>query len=181
MSEISQRSDADILRERAERLARSRADTSLIASDAAKDRYLIAACGRERFAIALESVAEVFRPTSVTPLPRARAPLWGVTSWRGHILPVIVFGQCVPGAERGVVITLTVGSRTIAGLWADEVEGEEAIAGEEIHPAGASAESHAGLVTGVTSDATSILDAQLLARSLDERVKAGVTGTATTP
>ncbi len=165
-----ERSDADILAQRARSLASARPDWAL-STDTAHDRYLVAVCGADRFAVALASVAEVFRPVSVTPTPRAIAPLWGLTSWRGSILSVIVIGECLPAQGSGVIITLASGPRVIAGLWADEVEGEIAIGNDEIHPASVTTGMRDSLVSGVTSDAKSVFDAGGLARLLDERTK----------
>ncbi len=167
---MSQRSDADILAQRARALASARPDPESLL-DTAHDHYLVVASGADRFAIALESVAEVFRPVSVTPFPRAIEPLWGVTSWRGSILSVIVIGESLPAQGSGVIITLALGPRVIAGMWADAVEGEIAIGKDEIHPASAATGMRGSLVSGVTSDAKSVFDAESLARMLDERTK----------
>ena len=163
-----QRSDAEILLERARALAADRPESG-VAVSSAHDRYLVAVCGADRLAIALESVAEVFRPISVTPTPRSIAPLYGLSSWRGSILPVVVIGESVPDQGSGVIVTLAAGSRIIAGLWVNEVEGEIAIGKDEIHPTGAATGIRESLVSGVTSDAKSVFDAGGLARLLDER------------
>ena len=165
-----QKSDDEILAQRARALASARPD-SAFSFDTAHDHYLVVVCGADRFAVALESVAEVFRPLGVTPVPRAIPPLWGLTSWRGSILSVIVIGECLPAQGSGVIITLASGPRVIAGLWVDEVEGEIAIGKEEIHPPSVTTGMRDSLVSGVTSDAKSVFDAESLARLLDERTK----------
>jgi len=165
---MMQKSDSEILVQRAKALASARtiSDASI---DSAADRYLVVVCGEDTFAIALESVAEVFRPSTVTPLPRSIAPLWGLTSWRGRIMSVMVMGKCLPDQGKGVIVTLASGQRVIAGLWADDVEGEIAIGKDEIHAAPVATGIRAELVSGVTSDAKSVFDAESLARLLDER------------
>lgn len=163
-----QKSDSDILDQRARALASARPDSALLI-DTAHDHYLVVISGADRFAIALESVAEVFRPVSVTPVPRANAPLWGLTSWRGSILSVIVIGESLPAQGSGVIVTLALGPRVIAGMWVDEVEGEIAIGKDEIHPVSTTTGMRGSLVSGVTSDAKSVFDAESLARLLDER------------
>ena len=166
-----QRSDAEILLDRARKLASARiASTSI--GDETHDRYLVVCCGTDRFVIALESVMEVFRPTAVTPLPRAVAPLWGLTAWRGSILPVIAIDQSLPPQGTGVIVILAIGARVIAGLWANEVEAEIAIDNDSIHAPPASTGIREQLVSGVTPDAKSVFDAESLARLLDERTKA---------
>ncbi len=163
-------SDSEILVRRARTLASARTGGAA-AIDMVHGRYMVVKCGADRFAVALESVAEVFRPKSVTPLPRSIAPLWGLTSWRGGIVTVIVMGQCLPAQGTGVIIALTSDERVIAGLWADDVEGELAIGVDEIHAAQATSNFDESLVSGVTSDAKSILDVEGLARLLDKRGK----------
>ncbi len=161
-------SDSEILVRRARTLASARTGGSA-AIDMVHGRYMVVKCGADRFAVALESVAEVFRPKNVTPLPRSVAPLWGLTSWRGGIVTVIVMGGCLPAQGTGVIITLTSEERVIAGLWADDVEGELAIGADEIHAAQVTSNFDESLVSGVTSDAKSILDVDGLARLLDKR------------
>ncbi len=161
---------AEILVARAKALAVARGDAGQ-STESTGNRYLIAVCGADRFAIALESIAEVFRPSRVTPVPRSIPPLWGLTAWRGAILPVVVIGQSVPAAERGVIVTLAAGERIIAGLWADEVEGEMAIEGDDLHAAPVATGIREVLISGVTSDAVSVFDAGGLARMLDDRTR----------
>ena len=168
---MTQKSDADILRDRARALASARADTTSY-SDATRDRYLLVVCGPDRIVVALESVVEVFRPSSVTPLPRAAPPLWGLTPWRGSILPVIALDRSVPAQGSGVIVTMADGPRVIAGLWANEVESEIAIAADEIHPLSNATGIRASLLSGVTSDAKSVFDVASLARLLNERTTA---------
>lgn len=166
-----QRSDAEILLGRAKALASARI-TSISLADESHDRYLVVRCGTDRFVIALESVMEVFRASAVTPLPRAVAPLWGLTAWRGSILPIIAVDQSPPQQGSGVIVILASGSRVIAGLWAHEVEAEIAIDKDAIHAAPVSTGIREHLVSGVTSDAKSVFDTESLARLLDERTKA---------
>jgi hypothetical protein len=60
----------------------------------------------------------------------------------------------------------------IAGLWAHEVEAEIPIGRNAIQSAPVSTGIRERLVSGVTSDAISVLDTESLARLLDERTKA---------
>ncbi len=167
-----QKSDADILLGRARKLALATTASGSLA-DETHDRYLVVLCGTDRFVIALESVMEVFRASAVTPLPRAIAPLWGLTSWRGSILPVVAIDQSLPPQGTGVIVILAMGTRVIAGLWAHQVESEIAIESDAIHTAPTSTGIREQLISGVTSDAKSVFDTEGLARLLDERTKAG--------
>jgi chemotaxis signal transduction protein len=166
-----QRSDEEILQSRAKALASARVDSGSLA-ETTHDRYLVVLCGTDRFVVALESVMEVFRASAVTPLPRAVAPLWGLTSWRGSILPVIAIDQSLPEHGSGVIVILAMGTRVIAGLWANQVEAEIAIDRNTIQPAQGVAGIRGQLVSGVAPDAKSVIDAESLARMLDERTKA---------
>ena len=169
---MNQRSDDEILLSRARTLASARiASTS--SAETTNSRYLVVLCGTDRFLVALESVREVFRASTVTPLPRATAPLWGLTSWRGGILPIIAIDQSLPEQGSGVIVILTVGERVIAGLWAHEVEAEIAIGTDAIRAAPASTGIREQIVSGVTSDAKSVIDTESLARLLDDRTNAG--------
>lgn len=166
---MTARSGAEILERRARKLAAARPSESLLQDNEQGGRYLTVACGAERFAIPLASIAEIFKAAGVTPLPKAVLPVWGLTSWRGSILPVIVFGTCRPAQNTGAMIVLAVGQRTVAGLWADDVEGEVAINPEDIHSPESAQGARDTTLIGVTSDARIILDVVALARSLDER------------
>ncbi len=163
------RSNADILEARAKKLAAARPPQSLVDENDQVNRYLIVMCGAERFAIALSSIAELFKAGGVTPLPKAGLPLWGLTSWRGGILPVVVFGKCRPAQNTGVMVVLAVGQRTVAGLWADDVEGEAAIHPDEIHALEGSQDGRGSRPAAVTTDARIIFDVVALTQSLDER------------
>ncbi len=163
------RSNAEILQLRARKLAAARPAQSLVTDNDQVNRYLIVMCGAERFAIALSSVAEMFKAEEVTPLPKAELPIWGLTSWRGSILPVVVFGKCRPAQNTGIMIVLAVGQRTVAGLWADDVEGEEAIHPNEIHFPEASQGKRDSSFAGVTTDARIIFNVVALTQALDAR------------
>ncbi|MGK2961969.1 MAG: chemotaxis protein CheW [Gemmatimonadaceae bacterium] len=161
------RSNEEILELRAKKLAAARPPESLVRGDRPEDRYLIVACGAERFAVALTSIAEMFRPSSVTPLPKAPLPLWGLTSWRGSILPVVVAGRCRPSQGAGVMVVMAVDHRIVAGLWADDVEGEVAIQPEQIHVTEGVHGTGDTTFAGVTTDAATIFDVAGLTRLLD--------------
>jgi len=163
------RSNEEILELRAKKLAAARPPESLVRGDKPENRFLIVVCGAERFAIALTSIAEMFRPAGVTPLPKAPLPLWGLTSWRGSILPVVVAGRCRPSQGAGVMVVMAVDHRIVAGLWADEVEGEVAIQPGEIHVTDGAHGTRDTTLVGVTTDAKTIFDVAGLTRLLDER------------
>ena len=169
---MTQLSDEEILLRRARALASARV-ASTSPAEGTRSRYLVVLCGTDRFLVALESVMEVFRAFTVTPLPRAVAPLWGLTSWRGGILPVIAIDRSLPEQGSGVIVILAVGARVVAGLWAHEVEAEIAIGMDAIGAAPASTGIREQIVSGVTSDAKSVIDAESLARLLDARTSEG--------
>ncbi|MEO7367257.1 MAG: chemotaxis protein CheW [Gemmatimonadaceae bacterium] len=154
--------DNEILVRRARSLAMARAIDTSVDENAGSDRYLIARCGNERFAVLLTSVAEVFRPGSVTPLPRPTVPAWGLAAWRGRILTVVKIGECIPGSGSGMIAVLTEGSTTFAGVWIDDVEEEVLINRDDISSARGLTGGREFFLTGTTGDAVLVLDAAQL-------------------
>ena len=169
-------SDTEILVRRAQLLAAARPIDTTIADDADSERYLVAICGAERIAIRLTSVAEVYRPTGVTPLPRPRPPIWGLAAWRGRILTIAAIGGCAPDTGAGMVAVLTQGREVFAGVWVTDVEGEAAISGTEISAASGLSGVRQEFFTGMTADAVLLLDASGLKALLEREIPASEKG-----
>ncbi len=154
--------DNEILVRRARALASARAIDITFDENAGADRYLIARCSNERIAVLLTSVAEVFRPGSVTPLPRPKAPAWGLAAWRGRILTVANIGDCVPGSGPGMIVVMSDGSAAFAGVWINDVEEEILINRSAISSAKGLTGGREFFLTGTTGDALLVLDAAQL-------------------
>jgi len=171
-------SDSEILARRARLLAAARPVDTTIAEEANSERYLVATCGAERIAIRLTSIAEVYRASSVTPLPRPRPPIWGLSAWRGRILTIAVIGECAPDAGAGMVAVLTQGREVFAGVWVTDVEGEAAILGSEISSTRGLTAERQRFITGMTSDAVLVFDAEGLKALLEREIPASEKGSA---
>lgn len=156
----------EILETRARRLAR-RLDRD--ASTPVGVEMLGFTVGREHFAVESRFVLAVVQLVDLVPLPGALAPVVGLTRWRGDVLTVLDLRRVMGGVPRalddlGRVIVLG-GPDTTAefGILADIIDGLVAIDRAGLHPLPASRQLEIpGLISGVTSDAVHVLDAQTL-------------------
>lgn len=158
--------DRQILRERARHLARP----LVIAASVAKIDGVAFSLGRERYAIDARFVFAVFRLESLTPLPGAKAPVAGVTQWRGDVLTVLDIRGLVGATTTSLddlarVIVLGVDRPTL-GLLADRIDDPIRLDSGAVHPLPADRASRSSdMLRGITSDAVMVLDAPaLLAR-----------------
>ena len=156
----------EILRQRARRLARPTVD-SLLAGGIDAIAFSL---GRERYAVEARYVFAVFRLESLTPLPGARAPVAGVTPWRGDVLTVLDIRSLIGASSTSLddlarVIVLGA-DRPEFGLLADRLDDPLRLEPGSVHPLSADRASRGSeILRGVTSDAVVILDAlALLAR-----------------
>src|SRR5215813_13504069 len=81
---------------------------------------IVVMLGSGRFAVDLESVAEVGRAPAVTRVPGLPSWLAGVANWRGRILPVIdlrtlLGADPTPLDERGRLLVLSDG-KVVVGM-----------------------------------------------------------------
>lgn len=148
-----------ILAERARILALPR-DRGASVTDAALLGVLVFFVGEERLAIALSSIVAIIRAGEVTPLPRAIAPVFGVTAWRGRPLTVLALDGKSGGEGPRQLIVLGDERRAAVGLLADAVDETRFIAQSTLSPAPAG--RRAALATGMTDDALLVLDATAL-------------------
>lgn len=124
--------------------------------------------GRESCAIDAAIVLNVFRLAGLARLPGAAVPVYGVTLWRGEIMTVLdlrpllgVSTAALSDLGRVIVVGRT---RAVFGFLADSVTGVRATLPSEIHPSSGKSGSQQGLVRGITSDATLVLDDEELLR-----------------
>lgn len=116
----------------------------------------------ERIAIALDHIIEVHRPSRLSPIPGALAPVVGVVAWRGRVLTVL---DVAHGRSGAVVVgdatrILVMGDRRASfGIVADEVEDVLQLHAHQIGPVDDVAPARRDIVRGVTSDALIVLDA----------------------
>lgn len=152
-----------LLAERARALAAPRAEHDDAAAADMMD-ILVFFIGEERLAMPLASIVAIIRAAVVTPLPRAVAPVYGVTAWRGRALTVLSVGANTSSAdaERRLIV-LGDERRATAGLLVDAVDETRVVARSSLTAAPAGARSP--MAMGLTDDAVLVLDAETLLTS----------------
>ncbi|MEO5818375.1 MAG: chemotaxis protein CheW [Gemmatimonadaceae bacterium] len=149
-----------ILANRARQLAKPRlVEDAAVAADMLD--VLVFLIGDERLAMPLGSIVAIIRAAVVTPLPRAVAPVYGVTAWRGRPLTVLSVGAKAASHDADTrLIVLGDGRRAVVGLLADSVDETRLVARSQLSPVLAGARS--GMSMGVTSDGVLVLDAEAM-------------------
>ena len=149
-----------LLAERARVLATPRAQHDPAAA-ADKTDVLVFIVGTERLALPLESIVGVMRGAIIAPLPRAVAPVFGVSAWRGRPLTVLSLGaRAASSGTESRLIVLGSGRRAAVGLLTDSIDDTRVVSRSALTPALAGPRRH--LAIGVTDDAVLVLDADLL-------------------
>lgn len=149
----------ELLARRARQLARPLAD----GNDAIDDPLdlLIVEVASEHLAIPLESIVAIARAGSTTPLPRAVAPVFGVTAWRGRPLTVLTLAPGAPASDAEArLIVLGSGSRAALAIAADAVHDVTRIARGSLGPVGPGPRAHYAL--GVSPDGILVVDGNAL-------------------
>jgi purine-binding chemotaxis protein CheW len=158
------RTPSEILEDRARRLARPAASETAAAFGV---EMLAFSVGRERYAVESRFVFAVVQLADLVPLPGARAPVVGLTRWRGDVLTVLDLRRVVGGApgaldDLGRVIAMGVTSPEF-GVLADILDGLLVVDPSSLHPLRSERNVEIpGLIRGVTSDAVHVLDAAVL-------------------
>ncbi|MEO8580126.1 MAG: chemotaxis protein CheW [Gemmatimonadales bacterium] len=153
-----------ILQDRARLLARPLASRT---ASTFEIEMLAFGLGRERYAVESRFVFSVFQLVDFVPLPGARAPVFGLTRWRGDILTLIDLRGLVGGATHALddlarVIVLG-DSGPEFGLLADFVEEMVLLDPTKLFPAPSKREAGgAGVILGVTAQGLQVLDATAL-------------------
>lgn len=131
--------------------------------------------GGSRYALPMDSVAEVGRPPSLTRVPGLPGWLAGVANWRGRVLSVIdlrslLTAAALPLDRRARLVVLNRGGVPV-GLLTEGVEGTHQLDEEQIEPSLANlADSAAGLLVGQITDAAGpcgVLDLDAVYRLAD--------------
>lgn len=161
-----------MLTARAKALAMARAVEITDFDTLDSDRYLVTHCGSEKIAVCMSSVAQVYRPSGVTPLPRTTPPVWGLAAWRGRILTILSIGDCVPQSNAGLIAVLSQGAEVFAGMWVNEVEGETVITKDDIKPLGGISAGRETYLSGMTAEAVLMLSAGKLKAILERETPA---------
>jgi chemotaxis signal transduction protein len=171
MARLLERSDAtaDAAQDAGARIAILAARARILAAprmaldQSPKDRLdiLIFSIGTARLAMPLGSVIGIVRTAIVTPLPRAVAPVYGVTAWRGRPLTVLSLGGALAGNEtERRVLVLGDARRAVAGLMVDSADETRVVARSELSALPAGPRGTPAL--GMTTDAVLVIDADAL-------------------
>lgn len=85
--------------------------------------FLLVRAGGRRVGLAVESVLEVREPDELGAIPSLEPALRGVTSLRGHLMPVLNLAALLGGASGAglVVIVIDLGGRRV-GLEVDDAD-----------------------------------------------------------
>jgi purine-binding chemotaxis protein CheW len=120
--------------------------------------YVVVRLGGSRYALPMESVAEVGRPPSLTRVPGVPSWLAGVANWRGRVLAVLDLRPLLAGAgepldRRARLVVLHRGSVPV-GLLTEGVEGTHELHDDQLEPSLAHLPGSASdLLAGQTTDA----------------------------
>jgi chemotaxis signal transduction protein len=152
--------DDALLARRARELAKPRQVEDAAAAADALD-VLVFLIGDERLAMPLSSIVAIIRAAVVTPLPRAVAPVYGVTAWRGRPLTVLSVGAKAKSHDADTrLIVLGDHRRAVVGLLADSVDETRVVARSRLSPTLSGARR--AMAMGVTDDAVLVLDAEAM-------------------
>ena len=152
-----------VLDARARRLAKPLASHDTSAVDDEFD-VLLFLVGDAQLALPLSAIVAIVRVGTITPLPRAVAPVYGVTAWRGRALTVLSVGA--PDGRTSAsdrMIVLGDGRRALVGLRTDTADETRSVRKSALTPAVGGARSKYAM--GVTSDAVLVLDPGTLIHS----------------
>jgi purine-binding chemotaxis protein CheW len=122
----------------------------------------------ETYALEASSVWEVFRLEALSPLPGAKPPVFGVTSWRGAVLTILDLRQ-VLGLPAGGVTDLSrvilLGTRRPAfGILADAVRELVVLRRHDVRAPPEGVALKREYLAGITGDAVPVLAGHELLR-----------------
>ena len=164
--ETSEAQERAILARRAAQLARRSEQTEVTETvEVAVFRY-----GRERYAIELGCLLQIFALRDLALLPGAGPPVIGLTPWRGGLLRLLDLGAALGRPHEGIadrkrVLALASGSQAAFGILIDMIDDVRTLPVEEIRPLPERDDEHAAMLRGVTRDAVLVLDADELIRA----------------
>ncbi|HSJ07204.1 MAG TPA: chemotaxis protein CheW [Longimicrobiales bacterium] len=122
--------------------------------------------GDERYALDTTVVLQVGVLRELTPLPGARAPLHGVTQWRGDVLTVLDLRSVLGASLRGITdlgrLVVVEGAGRTFGILAERLVGITEIDAARIQPLPHDDAAARSLLRGVTDDAVFVVDEEAL-------------------
>lgn len=115
----------------------------------------------EQLAIPMPSIVALARPSVITPLPRAVAPVYGVTAWRGRPLTVLWLGAGRPTVTNATrLLVLGSGARAALAVVVDAVHDASRTTRAALSPAPAGPRRAYAL--GITTDGLLVVDGDVL-------------------
>lgn len=151
-----------LLRARAATLARVPAAERMTAATAS----VLFLLGGEVYALAAAVVHEVIVLRDLTPLPGARAPLFGVTHWRGDVLTILDLRNELGVRPRGVTdlsrVVVVDGGLVSFGILVDGAREFTDIAEDSVRALPSEEMAQRELLRGITDDAVLVIDADAL-------------------
>ena len=148
-----------LLDARARRLARPGDDDEGAPQDMLD--LLVVQVGDERLAVPVASIVAIARTGSIAPLPRAVAPVYGVTAWRGRPLTVLSLGIARPIVTSDTrLVVLGSGARAALAVVVDAVDDVARVEREALSPVGPGPRHRYAL--GVTPDGLLVVNADAL-------------------
>jgi chemotaxis signal transduction protein len=148
-----------LLESRARQLARPAAHDD-VASDDTLD-ILLFQVGDEQLAMPMAGIVALARPSVITPLPRAVAPVYGVTAWRGRPLTVLWLGADRPAITDGTrLLVLGSGARAALAVVVDAVHDASRTSRAALSPGLAGPRRAYAL--GITTDGLLVVDGNAL-------------------
>jgi purine-binding chemotaxis protein CheW len=153
---------------RAEDRAVLRARAAALARAAAAPRHgetfsaVVFMLGDERYALDTRVVLQVGVLRELTPLPGARAPLHGVTQWRGDVLTVLDLRAVLGASLRGITdlgrLVVVEGGRHAFGILVERLVGMVEVDAAALQPLPREDAAARSLLKGVTEDAVFVVD-----------------------
>lgn len=122
--------------------------------------------GDERYALDSAVVLQVAVLRELTPLPGARAPLHGVTQWRGDVLTVLDLRSVLGASLRGITdlgrLVVVEGEGRAFGILVERLVGIMEIDAAALRPLPREDAAARSLLRGVTDDAVFVVDEEAL-------------------
>ena len=118
----------------------------------------------ENYAIDARIVLQVHVLRDLTPLAGARAPLFGITHWRGTVLTILDLRERLGVRPRGVTdlsrVIVVSGRRQPFGILVDAARDFVQIDAAMVRPLPADETGAESLIRGITDDAVLVLDTE---------------------
>lgn len=152
----------EVLRTRAAALAR----VARVERERRTAPYVLFQLGAELYAIAAHVVHQVIVLRDLTPLPGARAPLFGITHWRGDVLTILDLRADLGVQPRGVTdlsrVVVIEGDSAPFGILADAASDFVEIDEDTVRELPSEEMARRSLVRGITDDAVMVVDTDTL-------------------